>query len=165
MYYILVLLIAGLDQLTKALVRSDFSLGESRPLIEGVFHLTYIENTGAAFSSFEGQRLLLTLLPLILTAVFLFLLATWKRKGAHWTALFAFALIAAGGIGNLIDRCLRGSVTDFLDFRFWPVFNVADIAVCVGCGFLVIFVFFFDRRKEEKDASDSAGEDLKPDQR
>ncbi len=161
MYFILMLLIVGSDQLTKALVRSDFSLGESRPLIEGIFHLTYIENTGAAFSSFEGQRLLLTLLPLILTAVFLFLMVTWKRKGMHWTALISFALIAAGGIGNLIDRVFRGSVTDFLDFRFWPVFNLADIAVCVGCGFLVVFVFFFDRKKEEKQASDSENEDIK----
>ena len=74
--------------------------------------------------------------------------AVWymeRHKGEHWTLLLALELIISGGAGNLIDRAALGFVTDMFDMHFWPVFNIADIAICVGCGFLILYMFVFDK--------------------
>lgn len=141
-YLLLVLAVLALDQGTKALVRQEMALGESIPVLENVFHLTYIENKGAAFGSFSGATPLLSLLSVVfIVALWLiFMRLSQRPKGMVW----ALALITAGGIGNLIDRLWRGSVTDMLDFRIWPIFNVADIAVTLGVLALMILVVRHD---------------------
>jgi signal peptidase II len=65
--------------------------------------------------------------------------------------ILSLVLIISGGVGNLIDRVTMGFVTDLFDFRIFPVFNVADIAICTGCFFLVLYVLFFDGKEGEKD--------------
>ena len=80
------------------------------------------------------------------------LIAIWymeRHKDAHFTLSLAMQLIIAGGFGNLIDRVALGYVTDMFDFHIWPVFNIADICICVGCAFLVAYIFFFDKPKEK----------------
>jgi len=146
MYYILVTALILLDQIVKYMIKANMSLYESIPLIDGIFHITYIENTGAAFSILEGQRWLLILLPAALCITILYLLVKERRK-APKVYLWSLSLLVAGGAGNLIDRISYGSVCDFLDFRIWPVFNIADICVCVGCGLLVIYMIFMDKKK------------------
>ncbi len=143
MYYLIMAAVVLLDQLTKYLVRSGMALYESIPVIDGIFHITYIQNSGAAFSILQGRIFVLILLPLVFSVAFLIAIAKLRKK-AHPALLCSFSLIAAGGIGNLIDRAILGSVTDFLDFRIWPIFNVADIAVCCGCGLLLIYTIFID---------------------
>ena len=143
MYFIFIALIIILDQFVKYLIQANISLNHTVPIIDGIFHLTYINNSGAAFSIFQNQTKLLIILPLIVTIMVLVYILK-KRKTEHWAILLSMSLIAAGGIGNLIDRIAYGHVVDFFDFRVFPIFNVADISVSVGCGLLLIYMFFIE---------------------
>lgn len=148
--YLLIAALILLDQAVKFLVRKEMYLGESIPLWNGVFHFTYVQNTGAAFSMFEGMSVFLTLVPLAALIA-----AVWymeKHRNEHWTFLLSMILIISGGLGNLIDRLWLGYVTDLFDFCLinFPVFNVADIGICVGCFFLIVYIFFFDKIPDEK---------------
>ncbi len=145
--YPLMIGVLVLDQLVKAGARNGMEVGQSIPVIPDVFHLTYVQNTGAAFNLFEGQGLLLmgvTCLLLVLALVYM-----ERHRERHGCLILALALIVSGGMGNLLDRFLHGYVTDLFDFRFFPVFNVADIAICVGCFFLILYVCLYDRREKE----------------
>ncbi len=150
-YLILLVLVVALDQAVKALVQSHFALYQSVPVIEGIFHLTYIQNTGAAFSVLEGKQLFLILLTATVSAFLVFYIAK-NRQSANRFLLLALSLIAAGGIGNLIDRIRFGYVVDFFDFSIvpFPVFNIADIAVTTGCGLLVIYMFVIEPKLNKK---------------
>ena len=109
---------------------------------------------GGAFSILSGQGFILTVVPL---AAIIF--AAWymeRHLTDHWSLPLSLCLIIGGGIGNLIDRIFLGFVTDMIDFRFFPVFNIADIAVCVGAGFLILYTLFFsedDASKKTKSGS------------
>lgn len=128
------------DQISKTVVHLRFGLGESVPVVPGFFHLTYVRNTGAAwgmFSGFSGWLTVFSILALIVIVVF--------RR--HWVGdsirhRLAFAFILSGVIGNLIDRLRYGYVIDFFDFHFgrygFPVFNVADSAICIGVGLFML---------------------------
>ena len=136
MYFLLVaLLVIIFDQLTKYYVVSNFYLGESVPVIENIFHWTYILNPGAAFGMFEGSRWFFVV---IASGV---LVGIWYMKDeineGGWMMQYGAALFGGGAIGNLIDRARSGLVIDFFDFRIWPVFNVADIAICVGVAMIL----------------------------
>ncbi|MCR5481657.1 MAG: signal peptidase II, partial [Clostridia bacterium] len=131
MYYIILAAVIALDQLVKFVVRASLAVSESIPVIPGIFHITYVRNTGAAFSIFAGHRLLLIALPVLLIVGIIIFIAKNRRTESP-AVLWSLALIGSGGVGNLIDRFVFGYVTDMFDFRIWPVFNVADIAVCGG---------------------------------
>lgn len=129
-----------IDQITKYLVVSHFSLYESIPLIPGIINLTYIHNRGAAFGIFQNQTL-----PFIIVTVFALALGVWvlyKRYFNNSVMDWAILLIISGGVGNLIDRVFRqGNVVDFIETAFieFPVFNIADCAVTVGAVFMVLY--------------------------
>ena len=149
--YVLIAGILLVDQLVKYVVRSHMYVGESIPVIQGVFHLTYVRNTGAAFNLFEGMSMFLQIVTF-----FALVFAVWfmeKHLQRHWTLLLSMILIISGGAGNLLDRLFLGYVTDLFEFRLihFPVFNVADIAICVGCFILVLYTFLFNRPAEEKE--------------
>lgn len=149
MYMILIIgLVIALDQITKYLIQSNMELGQTIGIIENFFHITYIHNYGAAFSIFQNQTALLIFLPLIIMSGILIVMI---RMGLSKNKICATALglVVAGGIGNLIDRVAYGYVVDFLDFRVFPIFNVADMAVCCGCGLLIIYVFFIEPKKNK----------------
>lgn len=136
MYFLLVaLLVIIFDQLTKYYVVSNFYLGESLPVIENIFHWTYILNPGAAFGMFEGSRWFFVVIAIGV------LVGIWYMKDeineGGWMMQYGAALFGGGAIGNLIDRARSGLVIDFFDFRIWPVFNVADIAICVGVAMIL----------------------------
>ena len=117
------------DQLTKMAVQQEMVLHESIPVIPGFFHITYILNRGAAFGILENQQWLFLLIAL---ALFLGYIAL-RRKLPHSPWVYGgVGLLLGGALGNVLDRALRGAVTDFFDFRIWPVFNVADIGIVVG---------------------------------
>lgn len=141
------LLAAGIilvDQLTKLWIRLHMNVGESFNVLGEFFRITYVRNHGAAFSMLSGERLLLVMIPIVVVvgALWYFL----RHKDKHWLFYTAWAMIIAGGIGNLIDRIAFGWVTDMLDFSiFPPVFNVADIGVTVGCGLFVLYTLMEER--------------------
>lgn len=149
LYFLLSIILVGLDQLVKWWVRGNIPLGTSLPFLPYLLDLTYTQNTGAAFSSFSGMTWLLTLVSLGASVVVAVLLAKSYFPG-FWGKL-SLSLILAGAVGNLIDRAFLGFVTDMFETTFmdFAVFNVADICVVVG-GFLMVFyvLFLWDKDKE-----------------
>ncbi|MCQ2555217.1 MAG: signal peptidase II [Clostridia bacterium] len=144
--YLFAVLFIVLDQLTKYIVRANLALGESVDVIPKICSFTYVRNYGAAFSSLVGQTFILKYLPIALIIICIVILEVYIKS--HWTFLTSLLLIASGGVGNLIDRWYFGYVTDMIDFHFFPVFNVADICVTCGCGFLILYVLFFDKTEK-----------------
>ena len=145
--YLVILGVLLTDHLVKLLVRSTMYCGQTIPVIGGIFSITYVQNRGAAFSLFTGRGKMIMVITFIALCI-----AVWymeKHKNSHWTLLLSLELIIAGGVGNLIDRAVRGYVTDMFDMHFFPVFNVADIAICVGCGLLILYMFVFDKPDEK----------------
>jgi signal peptidase II len=148
--YIILILLTGiilvLDQVTKTLVVSKFRLGESIPVISDYFNLTYVQNKGAAFGILAQANPafrvpFFIIVPLIALASISFV---FKKIGDKDIKLsIALSLVIAGAIGNLVDRLTLGYVIDFLDFHWrwgyhFPAFNVADSAICVGVGILML---------------------------
>ncbi len=145
LFFFIIIGVVVLDQLTKWWVLHNFSLHESREIISGFFHLTYIRNTGAAFGilagepSWQRQLFFIGVATVALIAVYIF----YRKFSAvsKWYSV-SLALIAGGAIGNLIDRLRFGYVVDFFEFFIdkyhWPAFNIADSAICVG---IAIFLF------------------------
>ena len=143
------LLVVGIDQLTKYLVTIHMDLNEVINIIPGLINFNRIPpNMGAAFGMFQGQTWFLITVTCVIMIICIAMLIrkTFDSKLMFW----ALCLVVGGGAGNLIDRIFRGgSVVDFLEFGFFefPVFNVADIAVCVGAGLIVLY-FIIDLVKD-----------------
>ena len=137
------------DQIVKYWAATDLQARGTIPLWEGVFHLTYCENTGAAFSMFSGQRWMLLAVTVVLLVGLLYALhKNWMQNAFGRMSL---RLIISGAIGNMIDRFLLGHVVDMFDFRLihFPIFNVADILLCVGVGMMVLYILFMEPKIEK----------------
>ena len=167
-YWILLFLAPGvilLDVLTKALVLERFQLHEMLPMIPGFFDLTYIRNTGAAFG-FLAQAHPMIRVPFFLSIpiIALGVIGYLYRKLPPQSVLLpmAYSLVISGAIGNWIDRVRFGYVVDFLYFHwkevyYFPAFNVADSAICVGVGLLMVDMLFIHKGMEATgDVSHSA---------
>ena len=155
MFYVLLAVIAaaivGLDQWTKALTLAADRAGSlPSESILGIFHITHTENDGAIWGILSGQTWLFLLIMVLFRAVRgVMIWRKWLTKKFEWLCL---AFIAGGGIGNMIDRLVSGSVTDMIKFDFveFPVFNVADCFITVGCIALLVYILFFDREKKHE---------------
>lgn len=160
MYYFLIAGILVLsDQLIKWLVTSQLTLNQSVPVLQDIFHITYIQNNGAAFSILQGKQPFLIGITMVFIIVLLVLI--WRnKKNGHWSFLVSLTLITAGGIGNLIDRIFLGSVVDFLDFRFFPIFNLADICVVCGSGILFLYLLYWEPKLNAKKKLEGQNGDL-----
>jgi len=134
------LLVVVVDQAAKAHVRGSLAVGESRPLIEGFLDLTHVTNTGAAFGMLPGRVGVFIATSLLVLAAIGWVFWRFKPEGTHLPA--SLGLVAGGAVGNLIDRVVAGRVTDFFDLGWFPVFNIADIALDVGVGLLVVWLLF-----------------------
>ena len=145
--------IVAADQITKLLVVANIPLFSSVPAIPGLFHLTYVQNTGAAFSAFEGMQWLFALVFAVFAAGIIW---EFPKKRLPFTMVERWTIVAvfAGGLGNMIDRLRLGYVVDMIavDFIDFPVFNVADCFITCGCIFLVVHLIFFNKAfwKDEK---------------
>ncbi len=141
------------DQITKYLTVANIELYADVPFIPGLLQLTYVRNTGAAFSSFEGQQWLFALVFLVFTTAILY---EYFKKPMPFTKLerWCIAAIYAGGLGNMIDRVRLGYVVDMIETTFveFPVFNVADCFITCGCILLMVHLILFNKEfwKEEK---------------
>lgn len=130
MFLAIIMAVLLVDQGTKAAVRILMYQGESIPVLPSVFHLTYIMNPGAAFGILPNQNVLFITTGLLLIAG---ALVVYRKLPAEKTVLkIGLAMVLGGSLGNMADRLRLGKVVDFLDFRVWPVFNLADTAILIG---------------------------------
>ena len=141
------------DQLTKLWIVNNFELYEKMAAIPGIFRLTYVQNTGAAFSSFQGMQ---WLFALIFAAFTLLIIFEFTKKKMGFSAFERWCIVAvwAGGLGNMIDRVRLSYVVDMIQVEFmdFPVFNVADCFITCGCIALLVSLVFFNKSfwKDEK---------------
>jgi signal peptidase II len=146
-FFLVAVAVVALDQLTKFIVRSALSLGESFPE-EGFFRITHVENTGAAFGILKGQTAFLTLTTFFgLAAILLYYLYPPLEHGILRIAL---GLQLGGAVGNLSDRVTMGKVTDFIDVGPWPSFNVADSSIVIGVTAIVAFFVLSEGARQRK---------------
>jgi signal peptidase II len=138
------------DQASKFYIQHSMNMGESIPVIEGIFHITYIENPYTAFGLFKYQ----TIFFVIAASISLILVILIYKKIIFKEDPFMYiplTLVLGGAVGNLIDRVrVDGRVIDFIDFKIWPVFNFADSAIVCGMLVLLIHVLFRDPEKEDE---------------
>lgn len=138
MFYFFIMVLVLIDQLIKLNIDKKFFPGESLPVFENIFHLTYVRNRGAGFGILAGKKYLL----LLITALILVFLLIYRYKSrAGLLKDFALIFLIAGALGNFIDRVRLSYVIDYLDFRIWPVFNLADILINIGAGLLIISIW------------------------
>jgi len=127
------------DQITKFLVAASFAPGDSLPVIPPILHLTYVQNTGAAFGLLRGHHAFFIVCSLLVIGWII-----WELRGKpslDASSRWGFALVLGGAAGNLVDRLRLGWVIDFIDLRVWPVFNVGDTAITVGVTLLFLHRF------------------------
>ena len=141
--------IVALDQWTKALTAANVPLNKHLDSVLGIFHITHTENAGAIWGILQGKTWMFVVVMILFLAVLgVMIWKKWLTKKFEWVCL---AFIAGGGIGNMIDRLAYGKVTDMIKFDFveFPVFNVADCFITVGCAALLVYILFFDREKKK----------------
>lgn len=126
-----------LDQIAKFLIKTNFELNQTFPILKNIFHLTYITNYGAGFGILQQQKWILVFISLIVIGFIFYYLDKIKEKQLFLQVIAGFVL--GGTIGNLIDRISFGYVVDFLDFRIWPIFNFADSFVTIGVIGLIVY--------------------------
>ncbi|MEF9990922.1 MAG: signal peptidase II [Romboutsia sp.] len=150
MYELIIIVLIAIDQLSKYWALNYLKDVGSIPIIPNMFHLTYVENRGAAFGMFQNNQWIFIVVALIASIFGLYYIHT---KKTNLISKASIILIIAGAIGNLIDRMRLGFVVDYFDFRIiWKyVFNVADIFVVVGTIFLCIYILFFDGKDDNKE--------------
>lgn len=146
MFTLVSFFIFAADQLIKFIVNKYMYANQSIPLLRNVFHITYVQNKGAAFGLFSGWRSILLLIGFAVVALILYFNAKLKKKD-HLHLPLAFIL--GGSLGNLADRLFRHYVVDYLDFRVWPVFNLADIMINIGFA-VIIYQMFFDKEEQKE---------------
>ena len=145
-YGLFVAFIVAADQFTKYLTVANIALYDQYTFIPGLLNLTYVRNTGAAFSSFEGQQWLFALIFVIFTGMIIW---EYFKKKMGFTAFewWCIAAIYGGGLGNMIDRVRMGYVVDMIETAFmrFPVFNVADCFITCGCILLMTHLILFNK--------------------
>lgn len=145
-YCLFVAGIVAADQITKALVVARIALYADVPFLPGILQLTYVQNNGAAFSSFSGQQWLFSLIFLVFTGLILW---EYFRKQAGFTSFerWCIAAVYGGGLANMIDRIRLGYVVDMFETTFvdFPVFNVADCFITCGCILVMVHLIFWNK--------------------
>ena len=150
---ILAAVLLFVDQLSKHIIVQSYFLHESTPVIPDIFSITYVRNFGAAWGIFSGKIWLLLLISAVVTAAMI-RFYNYLTEG-YLEREIALFVIFSGVIGNSIDRIWRGSVVDFIDFHYknvwsYPVFNIADIAICTGVGLFILSGFIRPEREKKK---------------
>jgi len=135
LFPLLVLAVVAGDQLSKMVVRRTLAPYESVPVLDNIFHLTHVNNPGAAFGLLAHRTPFFIAVGIIVVGLVLVAYSQFRTRGFYLQ--LALALQLGGALGNLMDRLRFGYVVDFLDFRIWPVFNLADVAIVGGTGLLV----------------------------
>ncbi len=158
-----IVILVAIDYLIKYIVVNNMDFHESIQVIDGLLNWTYITNSGASWGMFSGQTFFLVAVTMLLIVGIIYLLVSGKVD--NMLCRISFVLVAAGGIGNLIDRVFNdGKVIDYIDisplFDF-PIFNFADCCVCVGAALFCVYVIFFyeDKKKIENKSAEHKTEE------
>ena len=156
LYAVIAVALVILDQVVKVLVSTYIPLGTSVGFLPGIMDLTYVQNTGAAFSLFREHTWLLALISAVASVVLVVLLI--RRVFSSTAANVLLSVVLSGAVGNLIDRLFLGYVTDMFKTTFmnFAVFNVADICLVCGIIALCVYVVFFESREKKEDGHDAA---------
>lgn len=129
-----------IDQWSKYFIQTHMLPGMSIPVIDNLFHITYVLNPGAAFGILENQRIFFIIIALFMLGLSAYFFT--RIPDTFRLMRLGISLLAGGAVGNVIDRVQTGYVVDFFDFRIWPVFNVADIAIVTGVGCVIYTLVF-----------------------
>ncbi len=154
LYFLGVALLLAVDQFSKVAVCNFVEPIHTIPLWKNVFHLTYVENRGAAFGIMQNQFAFFYIVTaLVIFAVTVFMVT--KRPKSLWLSS-SLTLLVGGALGNLADRLFRGFVVDFLDFRLinFPVFNLADCFVVCGAAILACYIIFVEGREKKPEETE-----------
>src|SRR5450631_4091395 len=158
-HFLIAFLVVMLDRVTKWVVSKNISLHDGKQVIPGFFRITHVENRGAAFGLFADSPAQWKIAALVLFSIVALAIVSvllWRNNHSMQSTGIGLALILGGAVGNLWDRLLSGRVVDFLLFYVgqyqWPAFNVADSAIVVGAGLLVIEILFGKSPAPEKSA-------------
>lgn len=129
-----------IDQWSKSYVKTHMLPGMSIPVLDNIFHITYVLNAGAAFGILENQQMFFVIIAVVMLGVTLYF---FRQIPVSFRLMrLGLSLLAGGAVGNVIDRVQTGYVVDFFDFRIWPVFNVADIAIVTGVACIIYTLTF-----------------------
>lgn len=149
LYYLIAIFVIALDQITKYIVVRDMDQGQSIELISGFLYLTSHRNAGAAFGILQGQMWLFYIATVVVVGVIVYMIITQAKESRFFG--ISLGLVLGGAIGNFIDRLLEGEVVDFIDvFIFtynFPIFNVADMALVIGVGLMMIYFILEEKRQ------------------
>ena len=148
-WFILVIAVIILDQITKYLAVANLEKIDTIPLVQGVFHLTFVQNRGAAFGILQNQKWFFVIITLAIMSGIVYYVI--KHKPDSKLVMFSLSMIVGGALGNFIDRIRQGYVIDFFDFTLinFPVFNIADSFVVIGTILLSYYLLF--KHEEKKD--------------
>lgn len=151
-YIVLILILVGADQLSKYLIDSNMLEGETLPIINDFFHLTYVKNRGIAFGMFQGELDIISIATIIAIVAIAYYLYKERNK-LSMVEKMGFIYILAGAIGNMIDRAFRGFVVDMVDFRgIWSyVFNLADVWINIGVVFVLLDQLILRKKRETEE--------------
>ncbi len=151
-YFVMIAVLLGIDLLTKSVIAANPAVYANVSVIPNFFYITFVKNTGAAWSILSGQRILLSLIAAAAVIGMLAVLQKTAEKKQHLTSA-ALVLMIAGALGNLIDRLMLGYVRDFLNFYIFgydfPVFNFADMCLTVGVILLILSTFMESEEKHD----------------
>ena len=151
-YIVLILILVGADKLSKYLIDSYMLEGETLPIINDFFHLTYVKNRGIAFGMFQGKLDIISIATIIAIVAIAYYLYKERNK-LSMIEKMGFIYILAGAIGNMIDRAFRGFVVDMVDFRgVWSyVFNLADVWINIGVVFVLLDQLILRKKRETEE--------------
>lgn len=151
-YTLLVLLLIFIDQSTKIWAVSALKGTQGIDFIPNFLEFLYVENRGIAFGMLKGKSMFIIPLTLVILLVCIYFVIFYFKRRKH-LAVTGLVMIISGAIGNLVDKLRLGYVVDFIHTTFieFPVFNMADIFICVGAGLFALFILFFDKEEENVD--------------
>ena len=149
-YFILSLILVIIDLIVKLIVKNTMIPNQSITIINNFFYITYVKNTGAAWSILSGRKIFLIIFSLIVIISIIYYII--KRKEYNKLELIGYSMVLSGAIGNLIDRIIYGYVIDYLDFYIfnydYPIFNIADILIVIGI--IIIFISYGGKNEKKK---------------
>lgn len=140
MYILIGMALVIIDQVIKYMVNINMILGQSYPLIEDFLYITYVKNTGIAFGLFKNNNIFMIILISIIILILLYFYN--KEKNKVFSLNIAITLLISGAVGNLVDRIYYGFIVDYIDFTFWPAFNLADSLIVIGSITLAVYLIF-----------------------
>lgn len=140
MYILIGMALVIIDQVIKYMVNINMTVGQSYPLIEDFLYITYIKNTGIAFGLFKDNNLFMIILIIVIILILLYFYN--KEKNKVFSLNIAMTLLISGAVGNLVDRIYYGFIVDYIDFTFWPGFNLADSLIVIGSIILAVYLIF-----------------------